>query len=177
MNEIEKKAHFYKAKTIALILVIVGLIAGIIYFVATVKADQNYWANATYSFYNPISGKQSYYSGTEIGEYSFGEFIKSKYMNNETYVETAVIVVAMIVIAGVVYAFYNGQELELSKSRISGKAVLGKAVDLDYARIATIKKAAIKGVIITTIGQEKIKFRFVKNQSEIIEYIFSNIGK
>ena len=130
----------------------------------------------TYSFLNPISGETVYHSGSDIGELSLIEFAFSDDMDSAIWIVSIAVFVLFVVIAVLVYAFYFNQELIVNESGIKGKATIGKEIDISIDRIASVKKSFLKGVIVITNGQEKIKFRLMKNHNEIIEAISKGIN-
>ena len=168
---------FTKAISICMVIVIVGvIISGGFFALATMKAQSLEAYLHTYSYVNPISGETKRVSGDEIRDMTLFEFIGSEYMNNTIWILTGVIFAAFLVLAIVFYAMHSKQELSITGVGITGKALWGKAVNVDFSRIEQVKKAALKGVLVTTIGQEKIKFHLLKNQNEVIEQINLRIG-
>lgn len=172
-----KKAEFIKAKIVSVITIVLGIIITIIFWVSLTKSWQNYRMDAmTYSFLNPISGETVYHSGSDIGELSLFEFAFSDDMDSAIWIVSIAVFVLFVVIAVLVYAFYFNQELIVNESGIKGKATIGKEIDISIDRIASVKKSFLKGVIVITNGQEKIKFRLMKNHNEIIEAISKGIN-
>lgn len=172
-----KKAEFIKAKIVSVITIVLGIIITIIFWVSLTKSWQNYRMDAmTYSFLNPISGETVYHSGSDIGELSLFEFAFSDDMDSAIWIVSIAVFVLFVVIAVMVYAFYFNQELIVNESGIKGKATIGKEIDISIDRIASVKKSFLKGVIVITNGQEKIKFRLMKNHNEIIEAISKGIN-
>lgn len=172
-----KKAEFIKAKIVSVITIVLGIIITIIFWVSLTKSWQNYRMDAmTYSFLNPISGETVYHSGSDIGELSLIEFAFSDDMDSAIWIVSIAVFVLFVVIAVLVYAFYFNQELIVNESGIKGKATIGKEIDISIDRIASVKKSFLKGVIVITNGQEKIKFRLMKNHNEIIEAISKGIN-
>lgn len=171
-----KQARFMKAKIISLILVVCGIIGSVIVWVYGTKSWQDYSVRAhTYSFVNPISGETAHVSGSKIGELSLFQFAFSEYMNSAIWIEAIVFLIAFLVIALLFYAVYFNQELIVGDENIKGKAVKGKEINIPFAKMTSIKKSFLKGIVITTKGAEKIKFRFLKNQAEMIELISTKI--
>ena len=171
-----KKAEFIKAKIVSVITIVLGIIITIIFWVSLTKSWQNYRMDAmTYSFLNPISGETVYHSGSDIGELSLIEFAFSDDMDSAIWIVSIAVFVLFVVIAVLVYAFYFNQELIVNESGIKGKATIGKEINISIDRIASVKKSFLKGVIVITNGQEKIKFRLMKNHNEIIEAISKGI--
>ena len=172
-----KKAEFIKAKIVSVITIVLGIIITIIFWVSLTKSWQNYRMDAmTYSFLNPISGETVYHSGSDIGELSLFEFAFSDDMDSAIWIVSIAVFVLFVVIAVMVYAFYFNQELIVNESGIKGKSTIGKEIDISIDRIASVKKSFLKGVIVITNGQEKIKFRLMKNHNEIIEAISKGIN-
>lgn len=172
-----KKAEFIKAKIVSVITIVLGIIITIIFWVSLTKSWQNYRMDAmTYSFLNPISGETVYHSGSDIGELSLIEFAFSDDMDSAIWIVSIAVFVLFVVIAVLVYAFYFNQELIVNESGIKGKATIGKEINISIDRIASVKKSFLKGVIVITNGQEKIKFRLMKNHNEIIEAISKGIN-
>lgn len=172
-----KKAEFIKAKIVSVITIVLGIIITIFFGVSLTKSWQNYRMDAmTYSFLNPISGETVYHSGSDIGELSLFEFAFSDDMDSAIWIVSIAVFVLFVVIAVMVYAFYFNQELIVNESGIKGKATIGKEIDISIDRIASVKKSFLKGVIVITNGQEKIKFRLMKNHNEIIEAISKGIN-
>lgn len=172
-----KKAEFIKAKIVSVITIVLGIIITIFFWVSLTKSWQNYRMDAmTYSFLNPISGETVYHSGSDIGELSLFEFAFSDDMDSAIWIVSIAVFVLFVVIAVMVYAFYFNQELIVNESGIKGKATIGKEIDISIDRIASVKKSFLKGVIVITNGQEKIKFRLMKNHNEIIEAISKGIN-
>lgn len=173
-----KKAQFANVKTISIIIAVVGVIVSSIVWIIWTKSCKAGWVRAmTYSYTNPFSGKLVKSTGTEISELSLLKFGFSKYMYREIWPVTSVILIVFIVIAILVYVFHYKQELSVSESGITGKAAKGKEISFPFERIASVNKIAYGGLSIQTTGQENIKYRFLKNQAEMIESISSNIAK
>lgn len=174
-----KKGIFVNIKRISIILIILGLLICLVSFVSETKAHQQRQAcGYTYSFYNPISGEDVHVSGGDILDLTFFEFLKSEYMNFSVVLVIPLILFAVFLAAAIVlYALYFNQELTLTEDRLCGKAVFGKQINQGLSKITAIKNSGMKGMILTTLGQEKIKFRFLKNRSELIEAISMCIAK
>lgn len=177
MSDVIKSGKFIKVKILSIVLAILGVVCSIVCFTVETTKWQDYKVDAlTYSFTNPFSGETVYHSGSDIGELSLIEFIKSDNMNNAIWLEAIVVLVVFVVLACLIFAFYFNQGLTITRSGITGKAVFGKTVELDFCQITSVKKSFLNGVLITTTGQDKIKFRLIKNQSELIEIIHKNIS-
>jgi hypothetical protein len=173
----KKEGKFFNPKIISLILFVVGVFVSIALWVNQTKIEQRYWVNAlTYSFKNPITGETVYNSGSYIGEMSLFQFASSEYMNSAIWVETIVAFAVFVVLGILVYAFYAGEELIITDSGIKGKAIRGKVVEYNFPQITSVKKSGLKGVTVITTGQEKIKFRLLKNQADIIEAVANKVA-
>ena len=172
------KAKFLKTKAISAIIIIIGLIISSVLFITLTKKEQEHSVDEhTYSFYNPFSGEMNYNSGSDIGELSILEFAFSKYMDKAIWIITASCFAAITLFAVVFFALFFNEELIVTETEISGKAIRGKNINYTYDRITAVKKSLFKGITIITAGQKKEKIKFVKNQAEIIEAIDSKIKK
>lgn len=167
-----KKGIFRNAKKISLGIIVTGVIVAIILFIQQTLSWQAYETRSmTYSFYNPFSGTNSYHSGADIGDMNFIKFLFSKYMNSGIYIEALSVIIVAIILAGFFYIFYYNQELLIEDDGINGKAILGKSFSVDFEQIVSVKKSWMGGLVLLTTGQQKIRFRLIKNLTNIIEVI------
>lgn len=142
---------------VCLIFPVIGLLAFLAYFMYSVNSYRTEWGYWKYGEYS-------------MRTYTISEAI-SKSIDCDGALPFVALAIPVFIIIGIIfYKCWSKVELTVTDKRVYGKAAFGKRVDLPLDSVSSVGTSGKKGIDVGT-SSGRIKFKFIKNYSEIHEVL------